>query len=209
MNSGESKNASGPFNGRQKRRNRLRGMQVYVEVKYFDSNTTAGQQYGTAGLLSDVSAITQAVGGSSRIGDQVDLIRLDIRGTLYQQGTNPYSVTRLIVFQQFPVTTPTLATLLDPGVSGAADYTSMYNHDGRHLFEILHDSTYHMEATTGTGSSMARFDLSLPLKGRISNYAAAATTGDSHLYVLLLGSNAAGANGQLVSMTNRLFYSDP
>ena len=209
MNSGESAVARAGFRPQSRRAGKRRGVPAYVEVKYFDSNTTAGQQYGTGGVLSDVSAITQAVGGTSRIGDQVDLIRLDIRGTLYQQGTNPYSVSRLIVFQQFPVTTPTLATLLDPGVSGAADYTSMYNHDGRHLFEILHDSTYTMEATTGQGTAMAQFNISVPLKGRVANFAAAAATGDSHIYVELLGSNAAGATGQLVSMTCRLFFSDP
>jgi len=179
-----------------------------VEVKYSDFNTSTAQQYGSAGLGSDITAIAAGTGVSSRLGDQIDLVRIEGRTTFFCQTTNPGCVTRLFVFQWFPPTTPTLASFLANGVTGAPDYSSQYNYDNRHQFVMLLDKTLLMVGNAAASNNLVECDYSVPIRGQC-NFASGATTGDRHVYVWFLGQNVAGANGQLVSSTNRFYFRDP
>ncbi len=181
-----------------------------LEMKFANFNTSTAQQYGSgAGLSSDITAVTQAVGVNSRIGDQIDLIALEGRVTLFQQTTNPQSITRNIVFVWIPDSIPTISSVLDNGVTGSPDYTSMYNYDARHQYVILLDRTTVMVGGASASNNTVQYDYRVNLRGRRANFSAAATTGDNHVWIWFLGQNAAGANGQLVSATHRLFYVDP
>lgn len=182
------------------------------EIKYFDVNTTSFQQYGSAGTIANCSAAVQGVAGNQRVGDQLSPIRIEIRYSSEQQVTNPQSTTRIILFQYRlnNVTPPGLASVLDPSIGGVATVWSSYNFDLRHQYTILWDTQYVMSGSIGSSIYTRTGSVNIPLTKKTAkvNFDAGSVTGDHHIYILILGSNAAGATGQLISLSARLFFRD-
>lgn len=200
--------------------NRRQKSQVYrmlnskAELKYFDTNSTSFQQYGSgAGSIFAVcSAAAQGVGGNQRVGDQIDPVRIEIRFSTDQQTTNPQSTTRLILFQYRlnNVVAPTNAAILDPSIGGVATVWSAYNFDLRHQYTILWDISFVMSGSVGSSiyTRTGSYNIPLTKKAAKVNFDAGSITGDHHIYLLVLGSNANGATGQLISIGTRLFFRD-
>lgn len=184
------------------------------ELKYFDTNSTSFQQYGSgAGSIFAVcSAAVQGVAGNQRVGDQIDPIRIEIRYSTDQQSINPQSTTRLILFQYRlnNVTPPTNASILDPSIGGVATVWSAFNFDLRHQYTILWDASFTMSGNVGSSIYTRTGTAKIPLTKKAAkvNFDAGSITGDHHIYLLVLGSNASGATGQLISISTRLFYRD-
>lgn len=183
------------------------------ETKFFDANTTVAQQYGSgAGVITaQVSATAQGIAANQRIGDQIVPQRYEIKMQLFNQNTNPVSTTRVIIFQFRPNSVPTLASVLDNGPSGAPDINSPLNFDLRATYKVIWDKRFNM--TGGVSSSNQALTISkninLVKKGVAKvNFNAAATTGDHQIWAIILGSNAAGATGQLVTYSGRLYFKD-
>lgn len=187
-----------------------------VEKKFFDSFSTIAQQYGTpatGSLTADLTNITQNVGGNQRIGDQIVPHYVESRFTFENQATNPNSTTRVIYFQWRVDNTvaPTAADILDVGPGGAVvNSWSPYNYDKRHLFTIIKDFMFDMNGNIGSSKYTRCFSFKIPLIRKTArvNYNAGANTGDHHIYLFIIGSNANSATGQLVTVDTRLIYSD-
>lgn len=187
-----------------------------VEKKFFDSYSTIAQQYGTpatAALTADLTNITQNVGGNQRIGDQIVPHYIESRFTFENQAINPNSTTRVIYYQWRADNTvvPNAGDILDVGPGGLAVLPwSPYNYDKRHLFTIIKDFMFDMNGNVGSSKYTRCFTVKIPLIKKTArvNFNAGANTGDHHIYLLILGSNPSGANGQLVTVDTRLIYSD-
>lgn len=184
------------------------------ETKYFDANTNVSQQYGSGAgvILADLTAPTQGSQNNQRDGNTIFPQRIELRARTECQTTNPSAIVRFIVFQfraDSTVAVPTLAGLLDNGPSGAPDVWSSQNINQKHVYNILMDKTYKMLGNIGADSNVVEWSKNLRKRMARVNFASnAVATGDHHIYMMIIGSNASGATGQLVTLHSRVYFKD-
>jgi len=161
------------------------------EKKYFN---LAGTLSATAaGSIIDLSAIAQGQTDSTREGDQLTLTSVLFKH--YWQvststGADLYNIGRVIIFQWFPATTPTVGDILFPFGTGL-EPLGYYYHDTRYNYRILYDSTSTMtQSAVGVynENSVTRVRSAKILKfaKNIIQYSAATTTGAYKIWMLAI-----------------------
>jgi hypothetical protein len=153
-----------------------------TSVKYFDSSKVSSSVTFN-GTVTKLTTITQGVGLGQRVGDGVDVIGIELRGTVYVL-TAVNTCVRTIIFQWLldDTTPPTAAQILQvtgSSMSPASAYLLQSARAG--LFGILADWTTEVSGT-GDGAKCFRrkFDhLHCDIAFNI-----ALATGMGHLYML-------------------------
>lgn len=161
------------------------------EVKYFDDSLPWTELVNTA-LLNDVTEVTQGVGTTQRVGDELKVVALDLRyaAAVTTGGATVPALARIIVFQWLQdtaATAPTLATvLLNTGT--ASDYPlSPYNADTVRsgYLGVLYDRTFGVSNLLPVAEHV-RISVNKHIR-----FNAAATTGTGKIYIMYLSDQAA------------------
>lgn len=182
------------------------------ETKYNDTFSIIGSQYGSAGTLAETTLIAPGNTNLTRIGNRIKPLSIESRFLFENQNTNPLSLTRIIYFQWRPdnIVPPTLGDILRSGPGAVTGVFCNNNYDQRKNYRIIKDISFPMvQGTLGGNPYLKHFHIKIPLsKLPYTNYTGALNTGDHHIYVLVVGSNAAGATGQLVTQNHRVLFKD-
>jgi len=110
-----------------------------TELKYFISQYNLAPQSTTPSLLS-LTEIPQGVTDITRVGDRLELKSLEVRGC--HIGGDAYNNTRLVFFTYKPNQVPVSSNILLVGPSAVIDPFSLYSHDYRRDYHIIHDMTF-------------------------------------------------------------------
>lgn len=186
-----------------------------LETKYYQSSI-APVGVSNSGLLTNLSALTQGVTHSGRVGDVVSLKSLDFNfDAIASQATlgawlagDAYNNMRLIIFRWFQdnAIPPVLADVLNTGLTSYT-YLAPYNEDriGEGTVKILYDRTYILENTpywngtttlfaSGNSSIHNTMNFHIP-KSELGNrklvFNDTATTGVGHVYALMISDSSA------------------
>lgn len=182
------------------------------ETKSHSYYFNVGQELVSGGTIWKLSAITQGDGAvSERVGDQVDLRRLEFRALLTGQAASASAVAynaRIIIFkwkQDDNVDYPAITDILDH----TDYYKSPYVKDAedRKKFHILYDRNHCLAAPTDAGTPKA---LSLRMTKNLGaiKFAAADSVGTGHLFLLAMSNYATGTSTPYMTWDSFLTYKD-
>jgi hypothetical protein len=115
-----------------------------IMIKYLDSgllnqNVTAG------GAVSALVNVPQGDTQSQRVGDVIFMSRMEFTFSLEMANADIYATSRIIIFQWFPNTIPTVASVLES--PGSLFCYSNYNFQNKDLYSIHFDKMYHQSGT--------------------------------------------------------------
>jgi len=187
-----------------------RVMNENKELKVYDENSSAFT-IGAGATLSLLSGITQGAAQAQRVGDQVELVSLEITYEVVQANTDIYSNTRVLIFQWFPNTTliaPVLASILYN--TAAIGPYSQYNWQYRDQYHVIYDKLF---SQAGISTSVASSTNMSVLRHRLTNfrkpikYTPGTAAGSNHLYFLFM-SDSTIAPFPVGSFATRLEYRD-
>jgi hypothetical protein len=151
-------------------------------VKYFDvSKVSTSVTFN--GTITKLTAITQGVGLGQRVGDGVDVMDIELRGTIYAL-TAVNSCVRTILFQWVgdDTTAPTVAQILQVTGSSLATASAYLLQSARAgLFGVLADWSTVIASGAQGASCYKRLKANLHCD---IGFNIALTTGSGHLYLL-------------------------
>lgn len=159
----------------------------------------------TSGAIIDLSAVSQGDTDTTRDGDSITASTLGYR--YFWQNGDDTNACRLIFFQWYPQTTPTVTDILLTTVGNGVQF--MYHTDKADMYKILYDSTDTLSVYTASGGSV----LGSPNIGKIKipkrkiQFQAGTTTGSNKIYALVLSDSGATSHPGPNLMT-RLNYMD-
>jgi hypothetical protein len=184
------------------RTNRL-GSNDEPEPKFFDAGT-GGTILTWNGFITSLSLIPQGNGQSQRLGDEVQLLGLE----LHFSANNPVADTaRVILVQSCTPAALAIADVVDAaglGVNAAPVVRYNYVQQRQRAWNILLDKVIQFGTAT-VPLAGEDFIKRIPLNSRI-RYNAGATLGEGSLYLICIGTlAAAGAN---IQAGTRVFYLD-
>jgi hypothetical protein len=169
------------------------------ELKSFDTGFSAA--VSTAGTLQKISTIPQGDTDSTRDGDQLNIVRIDLLGSF--QFADAINAGRLIIFrwnQDDSSAAPVVADILQT----LTPYSPM-NRDNLRAkkFSVLHDQLCLVGAT---GPNISSINLKRFFPSKI-NFQATATTGNGHIYVYMVSDSGAVTHPQF-SYVARVWFTD-
>lgn len=191
-----------PLNKRQKKQVK-RIVHGDDEPKFLDTyDVSAGAyvQVDRGGQLKEVTTVPQGDTVNTRDGDELRQNKLDFRLSAYYNpaviNTDAGHKLRVIVFRWLPTTAlgaPGVANILQ-NVGGAVDYravVSPYNDTGTSelQFKPLYDKTFALNHAKDLYIHKV-----INLKNRKQAFGAGFTTGNNHIYVMLIADDATGAH---------------
>lgn len=180
------------------------------KFKYLDSSSNV-LSYDSPYLLQ-LNNIAPGTSDNTRIGDEIFMHKLKIKG-IVQQAANANVVSRIIVFQWFSNSTPTL----DDVISDTADSQAVhrdYNDDNGHRMKILYDKRMFCVSPNGTGGNKFAhmFSMNIPRKRFRShvNYIAGSSTATTNVIYILGFSNvtAASLNGPTLNFGGSIAFKE-
>jgi len=177
------------------------------EVKHRDQATT--QVANTTGAVITMNGLAPGASDGQRVGKLIKMRQLQLRLHSYvTAGTGVDQVHRVLVVldHQTNGAAPGVTDILD-----AVTTTAFPNQDNRLRFMILYDKVFTLSASAESGS-MQFATVDIPLR-YITQYNAgtAGTVGDiasNGLFLVVLGTEAAGASAGTVRWSERLNYTD-
>lgn len=184
-----------------------------VEPKYLDGY---GQysQIDRVGVMVDITAITQAVGVNSRIGDEVRALKLEFRLDAYLNcvaaATDSTHHLRVIIFK-WNIST----AVLSPAAGNILAYTasnlitsSPYNYQAIEQKDC--NIVYDRSMTVHRYGGVTTIRRKLSLRNSKVAFDPAATTGEGKYFLLLVGDDASGAHVPDIQAQyyTRLIYED-
>lgn len=156
------------------------------EWKHFTQHFT--DTASTAGLIRDMSPVTQGDTDITRDGDALHASSLEWRGHCFSADAN--NIVRLIFFQWYPATTPVVTDILNNVASG--DVTSLYETDKAAQYKILMDRSWALDVFQTGGALRTSF---MRKKIRIPRpkmqFLAGSTNGTNKVYMLLISDSGA------------------
>lgn len=203
-----------PLNMKQKKEVK-RIANAGAEIKFQDALSGVNQTYGSGvggTLLSDLTAVAAA----NRVGIQIVPFKLRLHMSFLANTAASalfQALTRILVFQWRPNNTvaPTIANIFDNGPSGAPDVWSSTSHGQRHLFTVLYDRLIDQSVNLASSNVSKEITKTISLykkAAKVNFDTGAVTTGDHHIYMLIMGSNPQAAANQSMTLNVRTFYRD-
>lgn len=175
-----------------------------VEPKFFD--VTNGTAISWTGTLAHLTPITQGPAGNQRVGDEIDLIGLDLRWMSTAQAGDTL---RIVIFQCY-VDSPSVAigSLFQTGDLGAVGApTARYNYQAQRQEElaIFYDQLLPLGVIASPNDTADR-QVKLPISTRI-RFDAGTATCVGGLFIALVGQTVGAA--ATVQYTTRVYFIDP
>lgn len=179
-----------------------------METKYQDTPTTGTNNWSTTALQSDVTGILQGITQLTRLGANITPKKMEVMFNAAAGSAD--SDNRLIIFVWKPdnAVAPVIGNILSNGPSGIPDNNSLYNYNNRLQYRILYDQ--HFVLVAGTSSPNHSIAKKIVLYKNLpaeTSYSLTLNTGENHIYLLLLGSNA-GVNAPSINLIERIYYKD-
>lgn len=196
-----------------------------TEYKQHSDGYSLAVVYGaTAGAsISHLTNITQAITDTGRIGDEITLKSIQIRGVIYNNtgaASNPYNFIRVIVFQYKSADNiPTVDEYLQNSVvsGNTRSAFSARNQDYMGIYISLFDKVYKVEGgaanaanygPTGNISQYIQFNVPLKYCTKKIQYEAATTLATNGIYLIVIGSSASVTNNPTQAFQWTVLYTD-
>jgi len=186
--------------------------QAKMETGYLDTDT-AGGALDTAGFIVLLNPVPSGAAQVQRVGKKILLKGLQIRGLVYN-GTTAYAndIALVVVYDKRPTgSMPTITAVLKTISS-----QSMNLDDNASRFRIVRrmDACLIGNSTNPTAQSAISIDEYVDLKKAITVYKSVGTgaigdIGEGALYLLGVGSAAAGTAAAVATLSARVRYYDP
>lgn len=163
----------------------------------------------TTGILDDPSRVPQVTSvddsvDTKRIGDKIMASHLKFNYSI--ENGDAYNNVRVIAFQWFNSSTPTVADILI--ISGGYDVLSQYNVDKALSYKIMYDKIHHITANYSgqtNSTNVVRKKLRLPRKQ--IQYEAGSTTGINKVYLMYI-SDSSGPSHPAINYSCKLIFND-
>jgi hypothetical protein len=174
------------------------------ENKHFDVNLS--QNCTSSGTLNLVSAITQGVDDTQRLGNTLYLKTLFLTTKLVLSSNSTHDEIRLIVLiDRQGYNTPAIFDIVEPALMGTSLSTiSQYNHYYMSRFKILYDKT--LKLSSGFSENLI-WRRTIPLRVA-SHYIGATTTFKNQIYVLHFSGQSNILAYPNISIGTRIIYTD-
>lgn len=160
----------------------------------------------TTGYVLHLTSISQGDGASTRDGNSILLRSVQSRFSLYSADAT--QVIRVIYFQWFPESTPTVTDILSNTYTGDVNLVnSPYELHARSQFRILADRTYALE---GSSNELA-IDRIMVKKfaRRMVTFDTTSTTAPINGLYMLVVSDSGAVSHPYIHVVNQVNYSDP
>jgi len=193
-----------------------------VETKQHTDGFTYTACYGAiAGTITDhITDIAQGVTDTTRVGDELTLKHIQVRGTVFNGATNNTNDIRIIIFQyKNSDNTPIMDNLLQNSIISGATRSaySARAQDFMNEYVVLFDKVWHTEigipgaTNTGTSGQYSHYvNFTVPLKyaKKKIQYEAATNAAVNGIYVMVIGSQASGASNPTCALQWAVSYTD-
>lgn len=192
------------------------------ELKFKIQNQSSTAISSTASIAA-IFVVGQGISDQQRIGDSLNWcgtleLNLQVVNGLGATGDN-YSNVRVILFQWHPSTTdyvPVTSDILLAGPSTNPDIHSVYNHDNRQLYTIIHDKVYRTMGNVNTTNSVVTtltstgvMQIRIPTKRlqKKAQFTGGANTGTNQIFMIQV-SDSALATHPTTTWAGKVFYRD-
>lgn len=166
-----------------------------------------GVSIGVSPTVSLLTLIPQGSSVNQRTGDRVKVQHLELRYRIVY-GDN-YNYFRVIIFQWHPVSVPLASDILNSGVSGDIDPTSMYNPQNSQQYSIILDKQYDM--TNGSSTSIYAHNYSATLRRgyqKLMTFSTTAGVTSTNCFYMLAFSDSIAVAHPAISLALRTVYTD-
>ena len=174
-----------------------------IELKKYDTYIAGNISYN--GSLASIDLPTQGTGSTNRVGNQITIRKLEVRGTISLQGTSTFDTVRIMfLVDTMGVNAPVIGDILDGTVLGSSSaVVALSNHGYAPRFKILYDKLHTISSGQGQ-QKMITFTLPMNLV----SYFVGASTFKNALYNVLISNEGNVLNYPLVYLGIRLHFSD-
>lgn len=196
-----------------------------TEYKQHTAGFSFSQVWGTAAgaVISHITNVSQNVGDTQRIGDEITIKHLKVRGAMQNNfgvNANFFNDIRIVVFQYFSQDNNPVANELFTTNAISGGQVSAYSArfvDYRDIYHVLYDKVYHLTLgqplagnNANTDSYSRYFEFTVPLKyaKKKIQYEAGTTGSVNGLYFLAIGSSATVGANPTVAAQWELTYTD-
>lgn len=193
-----------------------------VEHKQHTDGFTFTSTWGAIGgtITDHITDIAQGVTDTTRVGDELTLVHIKVRGAILNGTSNLYNDIRIIVFQyKNSDNTPIMDNLLQNSVISGATRSaySARAQDYMNEYIVLADHVYHLEGGTPnaanygqSGQYAKHVEFNVPLKyaKKKVQYEAATNAAVNGIYVMVIGSSANVASNPQVALQWAVTYTD-
>ena len=175
-----------------------------TETKVFDAYEDV--TVSTTGRVTLLTAVTQGVGVSQRVGERLQPVALHLKFQSTVEPTDTYNNVRYIVFKwkdDDTLIAPVMANVLGTTFGGLDEVLNEFQWTTRSNFQVLLDVTHSVD-TAGPRSKITRHRLKL--RGHIE-YETNLTTGVGNIYLIRV-SDSAVAPSPSMGVYSRLYFKD-
>lgn len=179
---------------------------------------------GTSGaIISHLTAISQGNTDTTRLGDELHLQRIQVRGTVQNNAgalSNPWNQVRMLIFQyKSQDNNPSVDELLIASTAsgGTRSCYSARNQDYLNIYNVLYDKMFIVEGGLANASnygSSGRYaqlvNVVVPLKycKRKIQYEASTSNAVNGIYMVIIGSTASVTQNPTCVMQWTMSYTD-
>lgn len=193
----------------------LQSLKSKLELKFWDQYiafsdvlygaVTAGGYIFNMGL----SGMAQGVNVSNRIGQQIELKRLQIKGEIGMQSgltVDAFNKVRLIAFYWKPGDTsiPLVSDILYNAIVGGAEVNSQYNLGRKDTYQIIWDQSFMVSSAGQMGKSLSK---TLVLKKSLRYVTSGNILNSDTLYILAISDSNVSPH-PIVDLCFRVLYTD-
>lgn len=182
-----------------------------AELKYH-SRTWNGQTFGVGNnyFLDDLTNVAAGTTDTTRIGDKIQLSRIEYQMSLFPLTATSTHTVRVIFFQYKPNDAAQLTSIdgiVDNGATGVIDPWSPYDHDFKTDYTIISDRTYQLNPNQSTIISLGLKKLNVKKVRHDITFDAGATFGGNHIYVAFITNSPIAAPPSVYGRA-RIYFRD-
>lgn len=171
----------------------VKSADAYVNATFIDN----------AGYLVDLTSIAQGVQQGQRVGDEIDVVGLDLRYRVYGVTATGLNMIRIIVFEDLQ-NNMTAGTILRS--TGLLAPLSHYNREYRGRFKVHYDKMHTLDAYE-TQQDVQK--VGIKKKFHLEYNPGTTTVRRGALRILVIGNQpAAGADRPYIEYASRVYYVD-
>lgn len=190
-------------------RQELRATRV---LKYIDA-ILAATSVTAAGTTAALVNIPQGYAQSQRIGDKVELVKLELNAlTMTAVNSDVYSHARVVIYrwkENIADTSPTIALLFETPTTNSC-FSNM-NYENRLLYRVCWDRAFSLAGTSTVPTDKSDHYLRkirIPLRGKTLQYRLASSSASTDTLCIAYLSDSAATPFPVITFCFRLWYYD-